>query len=774
VTRARARERWEAAAGTLRTHPRHAALAALVGGLLLGPASPALALAAAALAAVLVTAATPRPGLGLLVAAAVLAGAVAADARLAALDRTVLRPVLGQTVSTRAVLVEPARRGRSGGVSALVRLRAPPGVGERVLVRFARRLGGAWGSGSRQSPVRLPGVPVGAELGLRGRLVPLRPRDGFARRRGAHAVLVAFEVWSTGRRRGGLAGALDRARTRAERGLAAGLPPAQAALLRGMVLGQDEALTEPVREEFRRSGLAHLLAASGQNVMLLAALTLPVLTAAGVGRRSRLLAVLALIAVYVPLAGAGPSIQRAGIMGAAGLVAALAGTPASRWYALLLAAAATLLIDPRAAGDPGWQLSFAAVVAILALAPRMREALAARRVPSGVADAAAITLAATIGTAPLLAHHFGRLSLASLPANLLAAIAVAPLMWLGMVSGALGQIDPAAGTLVNALNQYLLGYLGWLAHVAAGAPASSVPVRLDSVPALVAAYAGLAMLVAAGRRWRRPVLAVAAVAMAALVAAARPPPPPPPPGGLTVSFLDIGQGDATLIQDGGAAILVDAGPPGGPILARLREEGVRRLDVLVVTHSQSDHEGGAAAVLRRYPVGLLLDGGTRTREHAAILAEAARRGVRRAVAQAGVVVRTGALRMRILWPEPGGADPGADPNERAVVAHLQARGLDLLLPADAESNVTAALPLLRAEAIKVAHHGSADTGLPELLARVRPEVAVIEVGARNTYGHPTPETLGALRAVPRVYRTDRDGTVRLTAAGGRMTVTTAR
>src|SRR5207237_3971145 len=141
-------------------------------------------------------------------------------------------------------------------------------------------------------------------------------------------------------------------------------------------------LGDDVRTDFRRSGLSHLLAVSGQNVVLLATLVLAVGALFGVPLRPRLVAVLALILLYVPLTGAGPSIQRAGVMGAAGLVAALAGRPASRSYALLLAALVTLVLNPRAAGDPGWQLSFAAVVAILLLAGRVREALAARRIPA--------------------------------------------------------------------------------------------------------------------------------------------------------------------------------------------------------------------------------------------------------------------------------------------------------------------------------------------------------------------------------------------------------
>lgn len=198
---------------------------------------------------------------------------------------------------------------------------------------------------------------------------------------------------------------------------------------------------------------------------------------------------------------------------------------------------------------------------------------------------------------------------------------------------------------------------------------------------------------------------------------------------------------------------------------------------MVVTHAQADHDGEAVRVLRRVPVDVLLDGGdgAPTAEHRAVVAAARARGVRRVVPDAGQVLRAGPVEVRVLWPrrEPAELQAGVDPNERAVVAHVRDGTFDLLLPADAESDVTGGLQLPEVEALKVAHHGSADPGLPDLLARLRPRVAVIEVGRRNTYGHPTAQALAALRAtVPVVRRTDRDGTVRLTVAGGRMAIAT--
>jgi competence protein ComEC len=238
---------------------------------------------------------------------------------------------------------------------------------------------------------------------------------------------------------------------------------------------------------------------------------------------------------------------------------------------------------------------------------------------------------------------------------------------------------------------------------------------------------------------------------------------PRPPWPLTVTALDIGQGDATLVQHGRSAVLVDTGPPDGPILERLREAGVERLDLLVVTHAQADHEGGAAAVLRALAVGLVLDGrdGVRSPDGDRLAAAARERHVRLLAPAAGQRLRAGPIVLDVLSPrpEPAALHAGADPNQRAIVAELHDGGFSMLLTADAESDVLATLPLAPVDVLKVSHHGSADPGLPALLARLRPTTALIEVGRHNRYGHPTTSTLDALRAVPHVHRTDLEGTV---------------
>jgi competence protein ComEC len=471
--------KWLAAA---QGHPRHAILFATTAGLLLGPLSRPATIAAAVLAAALLSWPAPmpafaltarrEPALAIVAALAVLAGAVVADLRLAALENGPLAGLEGRAISARAVLLEPVRE-RPGGLAVVrARLLDGPAAGDGAVLRMRSRPG-SW-----------PGV--GEIVAIGGMVAPLGKYDEFQRRRGALAAIETSRVRATGERRGGLAGIVDAARRRAEDGLERGLAEPEAALLRGMVLGQDEQLSDDVRDDFKRSGLAHVLAVSGQNVMLLATLVLGAGALFGVGLRARLLLALGLVAFYVPLTGAGPSIQRAGVMGAAGLVAALAGRPAHRWYALGLAAAVTLALNPRASGEPGWQLSFAAVVALLALGPPLRAVLA-RALPGPVADAAAITIAATLGTAPLMAFHFDQVSLASLPANLLAAAAIAPVMWLGMLAAAAAQIAPALAEPFDALNAPLLAFVEWVARTMAGAPAAVMPLRVGSPAALAVA-----------------------------------------------------------------------------------------------------------------------------------------------------------------------------------------------------------------------------------------------------------------------------------------------
>ncbi len=587
-------------------------------------------------------------------------------------------------------------------------------------------------------------------------------------------------------------------RERALAGLGEGMPSREAALARGFVLGEDDGLDQGTKEDFVRAGLSHLTAVSGENVTLLALLAMPILAAFGIPLRERLIWVLGLIAVYVPLAGSAPSIQRAGVMGAAGLLATLAGRRASRLYALGLALVVTLAIDPSVAGDVGWQLSFAAVLGILLLAAPIRTWLIARlgrgRWRRALAEGVAVTLAATLATGPLIAFVFEEVSLTSLAANVLALPAVAPAMWLGMVSAALAQVPGIPLAPINGLDALLLAYI---AQVAAwcGRPSWAVlHVHID-LATMLGTYVAIAAAIAAGaslsraRRlaaarassaatlhalsavWRGKAMQrgvrlgiVALVVLLALVFALRPRDATRtigPPPGLRIEVLDVGQGDAILLQPRNApAVLVDGGPPGDALVAELHAEGIERLGAAIVTHDQSDHAGGLAEALGRVPISRLVYGRLDRRFLAAAQAE----GVRPERVAAGATLRSGSLLLEVLWPPPtllAEAAPDTDPNALALVIRARWHRFTMLLTADAEAESTPLDPG-PVDVLKVAHHGSDDAGLGALLDRIRPRLAVISVGADNPFGHPTPGTLATLAAgrVP-TLRTDEDGTIEI-------------
>jgi competence protein ComEC len=572
-------------------------------------------------------------------------------------------------------------------------------------------------------------------------------------------------------------------RARASDALGVGMPAREAALARGFVLGEDEGIDPATKESFRRSGLSHLLAVSGENVTLLGLLAIPVLALFGVPLRERLVWVLALIAVYVPVAGAGPSIQRAAVMGAIGLIATLAGRRASILFAIGVACAVTLAVDPGVARDPGWQLSFAAVLGIVLIGRPLAAALVVRLGPGAarrtLADGLAVTIAATLATAPLIAYRFGVVSTTTLLANILALPAVAPAMWLGMASAALAQLPGAPLEPVNLIDGLLLSYVaqvaGWcgrprwaqldVAIGARGLAASYLLLAVGAVGLARSAWVRRIFVPAALVAGLCSLLAIAALG-GSLPEGRRSSP------GLRVEVLDVGQGDAILLVPREAqAVLVDGGPPGDGLDRLLGEAGIDKLGAALITHDQSDHAGGIMEILGEVPIERLLYGRLRRSTLKAAMAA----GVDPQQIARGREVRSGQLRLEVLWPpaELLSSDVhGVDPNQLAVVVLARWHSFNMLLTADAEAEAVPVDPG-PVDVLKVAHHGSDDAGLGSLLEEIRPRLAVVSVGSDNPYGHPTAGTLETLeRHGVAVDRTDRDGTVVIEVKAGAMEVHT--
>lgn len=699
--------------------------------------------------------------LALVALAAALAGLLIGGARLTAIDGGALRAEPGPAVLSGFATGSPSD---SQGTARF----AFDSTRGKVLVEASSGQAG--------------GVVPGLGMEIHGELEPAPDwMRGDLRRKGIAMVLRADRLRPNGATRGGIAGMIDQLRDRAFAALAVAVPDREAALSRGFVLGDDSDVDQGTVEDFRNSGLAHLLAVSGQNVVLLGLLAMPLLALLGVGPRARLVAIAALIVLYVPLAGGGPSIQRAGAMGVAGLFAAGASRAPSRAYALALAALVTLALNPRATGDIGWQLSFAAVVGIMLLARPLQLRLAPIVGDTGwrqaLTEGIAVTLAATVAAAPLIVFHFEQLPVGTLAANLAAMPAVAPSMWLGMIAIAVGQVSPVLAAPFNLAGSVCLA---WIAQVAAwfGDPAwAVVELRIAGlqVLALVTALLAGAILIVL-RLWRPPsapvrpgrwvpgfalALLAAILLLPGLLDGGRRHLDSPPPGGARVEVMDVGQGDAILIRPAGAdPLLIDAGPPDGDLAGALESADVDHLAAALLTHPDLDHYGGL----------LDLFGATRVdrflydRAPPEVLALARQSGTELDRVTAGEKVTDGDLGLEILWPprEEDLAPVSADETEtnlRSIVALLRWRNFRMLLTGDAEAESVPMHPG-PIDVLKVSHHGSEDAGLPALLDETHPRLAVISVGEGNRYGHPVPDVLKEL-AADRVetLRTDQDGTV---------------
>jgi competence protein ComEC len=401
--------------------------------------------------------------------------------RLERIDRSALAPRIGEAARVRVVVTGPPRRGQ-------FELRVPGVVRhEPVLLELAKE--------------RAP--PQGAVLSaLVVVKAPRGPSHGFdertwLRRRGVHVVLRVDE-WHLVGRRGGLGGLADSVRRRLRASIARGVRGERAAVLEGVVLGDENGLSDSLRQRFRAAGLYHLLAVSGQNVALVAGSVLAVAWVLGIARVFAHVAALAAIGGYVLAVGAQPSVVRAGIAGALCSLAWLTARAADRWHLLLVGGVALLAWNPYTVFDAGFQLSFAAVGAIFVLVPRFERVLEGYPL-GGLRPGIAVSAACGVATAPILWFQFHSLQLLAIPANLLAAPAVVPLLTLSLAATAIAPISPNAAVALDWLNGWSAAYLATVARLVGGLPFA----QIRSTRALLLLLAGAFLLAAyaSGRSW---------------------------------------------------------------------------------------------------------------------------------------------------------------------------------------------------------------------------------------------------------------------------------
>ena len=523
-----------------------------------------------------------------LVALFVCAGVVLGGARLDVIAHSTLAPYIGERIALTAVLTD-LPSAKEDQVTLAVRVSGVEGREVREPAHLRLRLEAEQSFGhdptgplTEGALLRLPSVSV----------EPLPdPEPGefdygrYLRRRGEHVLLEAdFGDLAVVGRRGGLQGAVDRLRLASRAHLAAGVHSPVGDVLQGMVLGDDEGVDETLVEDFRRSGLLHIMAVSGENVVLLCTMWSFAFALLGMHRLLRTALLLPVVATYVLLTGASPSIVRAGVAGICGLLAILASRPSDGWLLWLAPAAWLLTVNPNNLFDVSFQLSFGAVVGLLVLARPLTRAVSF--LPGPLPEQVGVTTAASISTAPVSMLTFGSASLVSVPANVAGGFVLGPIMFLGMLSLLAGFVSEWLSAPLNVVAGLFIGFLLAVSHFFAGLPGAVyeyqgvtlrtvLVVGLLAEAAVVAALAaraggGLLVYVRDRRRWPPFAAATATLLAAALLLAPAPVRPPDRP---TLTFLDVGEGAATLLQvPDGPTILVDTGPE--PLARTLREHGV--------------------------------------------------------------------------------------------------------------------------------------------------------------------------------------------------------
>jgi competence protein ComEC len=475
-----------------RVLPAHIVAAALVTGLacsdLVRPGATVLVvlLAAGALAIAL---AAPRPArLAYVALLAAGAGLWWGCIRLDQLDRSPLRAEVERAARTLVEVTGEARVGRFGQrLPARVRRFDGRRLAERVQLDLP--LGRAPPQGALVSLLAVVRLPRGPSNGFDER--------AFLRRQGVHVVLRVDE-WHVVGHRGGLGGVADRLRRFLRRASAPGLAGERRAVLEGVLLGDDNGLSPSLKTSFRRSGLYHLLAVSGQNVVLLAGGVLGLGVLLGVPRAWGHLGALAAIGAYVLAVGPQASVIRAAVAGAAVSLAWLGARERDPWHVLLVAAVVLLAWNPYTLFDPGFQLSFAAVLAIFLVAGQIGNVLEGYPVPRKLGAAVAISAACSLATAPLLWLQFGAVPLLGVAANALVEPAVGPLLGLALVTAAVDPFVPSLAVLLARANGWIAAYVAGCARLVAAVPFAQASGRA----AAFAAAGALACAAYAWRRWR--------------------------------------------------------------------------------------------------------------------------------------------------------------------------------------------------------------------------------------------------------------------------------
>ena len=569
---------------------------------------------------------------------------------------------------------------------------------------------------------------------------------------------------------------------------------AEAALLSALLLGKRSGVRKAILKKFADAGVIHILAVSGLHVGILWLVLLILLRALRFPYRLAALLSSLFLVFYCYLTGLRPPVIRATIMLTCFSLALLLEREIDGFNAVCVAALAMLIHTPSRIFDVGFQLSFActaSIVRILQLAgPLMSRLFSVKRNPvfKWVISAIVVSISAQLGSLPLVMYHFNRLTLVPLVANLVVVPLAGANICLGLLVGVLGFIKgPFLGPIASA------NWLSLKLTLASVDFFSSIPFTsfrtVRPTVFIIGVWYILVLLLPefrSSRKARMAMLVIFVLAANGFVwdAALKRDRP-----ALSVTFLDIGQGDCCLLETAsGKAVLIDAGPNFGEydcgesvVAPFLWERRIRRIDKVVLSHPQNDHIGGVAFVLDHFEIGEVVDAGTVTasKKYLELLRKVKKKGIGYKVVRRGSRIEFEENRMVVLHPDEevmrvAALDPNFDVNNCSVVILLVCGELKLMFTGDIDDEINQAFDSVdHVDVLKVPHHGSRPPSEAIFSRGFTTSAAIFSVGLRNRFGHPAKEIVeGYLRSGARIYRTDRDGAIFFETDGSTFRMTT--
>ncbi|CAL4859615.1 ComEC/Rec2 family competence protein [Microbacterium sp. MM2322] len=559
-----------------------------------------------------------------------------------------------------------------------------------------------------------------------------------------------------------------------------GLPDPGAGLVPGLAVGDTSAVSADLDAQMKASSLSHLTAVSGANCALVVGIAFGVAALCGARRCIRVTAGLVTLVAFIVLVSPEPSVVRAGAMAAIAMLGVLLGRIGAGMSILSASVCLLLILDPWLAASLGFALSAVATGSLLLFAGPLADGMS-RWMPAPAALALSVPLAAQLACGPLLILIEPTVPLVGVLANLLAGPAAPAATVLGLLA-CLALPIPVLAQGLAAIAWLPAAWIAGTADLAAQLPGASIA-WLEGMPgliALTATGAAIGVVVAARRHRLRRGAAWLLAGIVVVVAAAGPVRTlfdrTRVPHEWTIAACEVGQGDAVLIRSGDAVMLIDTGPEPDPLSACLDRFAIDRVDILVFTHFDMDHRGGADAMMGR--ADLVLHGPIPDPDAAHMLARFTAGGAQTQEVSAGQSGALGECRWRALWPKPRDPVYPAGNDASVVIDVTGCRVPDAIflgdLSAQPQRSLLASGAIDRSYAVvKVAHHGSADQD-QGLYRDLDARVALVTVG-KNTYGHPRDEILDLLQEEhATIARTDRSGDIAVWRDGAGLQVWRSR